>query len=145
MTDTNGKTWVMRLPRGVREQPGWVFIGLMSTVTGISYLTGLASSASITSILNPVFVRAWGGFLLLAGVLVAVSTAISNRPLERLSLRLLSLGIIIYLGWILTVVPLSRSMVVLTLGASLAGLCEVRIAFLKSKMTKIPKRYRDGA
>lgn len=127
----------MRLPRGLREQPAWVFIGTLSAVTGLTYLLGISQSA-VSRILDEGWLRGWGGFLFLAGVLVVISTIMGNRPLERLSLRFLSLGFLVYLGWILTAVPPTRAMFTSVTCLSLVGLAEIRVAVLKVAMRPLP-------
>lgn len=128
----------MRLPRGLREQPAWVFVGTLTIATGLSYLTGLASSSSIVRVMDPMWLKVWGGFELLSGVLVLFSTIKGDRALERLSLRFLSLGFLMYLAWVLTAVPLSRAMVTTVSCISLAGLAEIRIAVLKVVLRPAP-------
>jgi hypothetical protein len=133
-----GKSWVMRLPRGLREQPAWVFIGTISSVTGLSYLLGFAQSTAINRVLDPNFLRVWGGFLLFAGSLVVYATIWANRALERLSLRFLSVGYLVYLGWVLTAAPVNRAMVTTVACVSLIGLAEIRVAVLKAAMKPLP-------
>lgn len=131
-------SWVMRLPRGLREQPGWVFIGTISAVTGLSYLLGFAQSTAINRVLDPNFLKAWGGFLFFTGSLVVYATIMASRALERLALRFLSVGYLVYLGWVLTAAPISRAMVTTVACVSLIGLAEVRAAVLKAAMKPIP-------
>lgn len=128
----------MCLPLGLREQAAWVFIGVLSALAGLSYLLGIAESTSITRVLDPTWLRAWGGFQLIAGVLIAGSTLASNKPLERLSLRFLSLGIFVYIGWILTTVPLSRAAFTVSICLAFVGLAEIRVAVLRAVLTPLP-------
>lgn len=128
----------MRLPRGLREQPAWVFIGTLTAATGLSYLLGVANSATVSKVLEHGWLRAWGGFLLVAGVLVVISTVTTNRPLERMSLRFLSIGYLMYLFWVLTVIPPTRAMVTVVACISLAGLAEIRVAVIKVILKPVP-------
>ncbi len=124
-------SWVMRLPRGLRAQPGWVFIGMLCSITGLSYLSGLAQSTNIARILNENFLRTWGGFLFVSGTLIVGATLAENRPLERLALRFLSLGFFVYTGWILTALPLTRATLTVALCVCLIVLSEIRVAVIK--------------
>lgn len=128
----------MRLPGGLREQPAWIYIGGLCTLAGLSYLLGIAESNSITEILAPVWLRVWGGFLFVSGLLVAGSTWASNKPLERMSLRFLSLGLLVYMGWILAAIPLSRATLTATTVIALVGLSEIRVAVLKTALRPLP-------
>jgi hypothetical protein len=134
----NSRPLVMRLPVGLREQSAWIFIGILCAAAGLSYLTGIAESTSITRVLNPTWLRLWGGFLLIAGSLVTASTWVSNKPLERLSLRLLSLGLLVYMGWVLAAVPLSRATWAATTCLSMVALSEIRVAVLRAVLRPRP-------
>lgn len=136
------KSWVMKLPHGIREQPGWIFIGTMCFLAGLSYLFGVSESA-ITRELDEEWLRGWGGFLSLAGLLVVISTGTSNRPLERLSLRFLSLGVLVYTGWILATVPLQRVTFVAFMGIALIGLSEIRVAVHKAVLKPLSKSVKE--
>ncbi len=138
------RSWVFRLPEGLREQPGWILIGGLCFLAGLSYLLGIAESTAITRVLSPAWLRVWGGFLGLAGVLVITSTLACNKPLERLSLRLLSLGLMVYAGWILTAVPLSRATMTVVLCISFVGLAEIRVAVLKALFKPLPAGLLEG-
>ncbi len=128
----------MRLPGGLREQPGWIFIGTLCVLAGLSYLTGLAESTTLTRVLDPLWVRAWGGYLGVAGALVTYSTWVSNKPLERMSLRFLSLGFFIYMGWLLAILPPSRAALTVAMSLALFVLAEIRVAVLKMAMRPLP-------
>jgi hypothetical protein len=130
--------WVMRLPGGLREQPAWIYIGALCTLAGLSYLLGFAESNTITQVLAPVWLRVWGGFLLVSGALVGGSTWFGNKPLERLSLRFLSLCLLVYMGWILAAVPFNRATLTVTTVVALVGLSEIRVAVLKMVLRSFP-------
>jgi len=134
----HNRDWVMRLPLGLRDQPAWVFIGALVALAGVSYLIGIAESTSITRVLDPTWLRVWGGFQAVSGTLIVVSTVAANKPLERLSLRLLSLGILIYIGWILAAIPLSRAAFTVALCLAFVGLAEIRVAVLKAVLRPLP-------
>jgi hypothetical protein len=138
------RSWVMHLPHGLREQPAWVFIGLLTAVTGLSYLFGLSQSSTVTRILQEGWVRGWGGFLFVSGTLVVISTIMSNKPLERLALRFLSLGFLVYLGWVLAVIPPTKAMVTVVACLSLVGLSEIRVAVLKVVLRPTNIKFHDG-
>lgn len=134
----------MRLPPGLRDQPAFVFIGAMCAMAGLAYLLGVAESTSITRVLDVLWLRVWGGFLCLSGTLIVVSTWISNKPLERLSLRFLSLGILVYMGWILTAVPLSRAAFTVALCLILVALAEIRVGVIKTLLRPLPASVREA-
>lgn len=128
----------MRLPGGLRAQSGWIFIGTMCALAGLSYLVGLAGTSTVSETLGPIWVRAWGGFLFLSGILVAGSTWVGNRPLERMSLRFLSLGLMIYTGWLLAVLPLGRASLTVSTTLALISLSEIRVAVLTMALRPLP-------
>lgn len=138
------KTWVMRLPRGLREQPAWVFIGTLATLTGLSYLLGISSSANVTKVLAESWLQVWGGFLSFAGILVVIATVKANRPLEKLALRLLSLGFLVYLCWVLVAIPPTRATFTAMICLSLIGMAEIRVAILKVALRPTPLIIENG-
>lgn len=131
------KSWVMRLPRGLREQPAWAYVGILCAVGGLSYMLGVSES-TIIQVLDKNWVRAWGGFLFISGMLVVISTVIANRPLEKLSLRFLSLGLWMYMGWVIVAVSFLRATVVIIACTSLIIFSEIRIAVLKILLRPLP-------
>lgn len=133
--------WIMRLPRGLREQPAWVFIGVLVALSGLSFLFGLSQS-SISEAVGPTVLRVWGAFLFLSGSGVVASTLAARPALEKLALRVLSLCMGVYLGWLLTVVEFSRAIMGVVLGAVLIGLAEIRIAVLKS-LFRVSDRWNE--
>lgn len=122
----------MRLPGGLRDQPAQIFIGALFGLAGLSYMIGVAESNSITQVLDPTWLRVWGGFLLLTGALVVWSTWSANRPLERMALRFMSLGLLVYIGWILAAVPFARAVISVALVACLIIYAEIRVAVIKA-------------
>lgn len=126
-----GVSWVMRMPRGLREQPAWIYIGALCALAGASYLSGLAESTTITRIMPGLALRIWGGFLLNSGMLLIYSTWTSRTAMERLSLRLLSVGLLVYLGWIWAAVPFGRAVLPSASILSLVGLARIRAAYLR--------------
>lgn len=121
----------MRLPHGLRDQPAQIFIGALFALAGLSYLLGIAESNSITRVLDPTWLRVWGGFLFLSGVLTVWSTWSVNRPLERMALRFMSLGLLMYIGWILAAVPFARAVITVALVACMIVMSEIRVAVIK--------------
>lgn len=130
----------MRLPGGVRDQPSQIFIGALLALSGLSYLLGLAESTSITRVLDPTWLRVWGGFLFVSGCLTVWSTWMARRPLERMALRFMSLGLLVYLGWILAAVPVARALFTLALIASMIVLSEIRVAVITVLLRPHPVR-----
>jgi hypothetical protein len=128
----------MRLPGGLREQPAWIFIGTLCMLAGLSYLVGIAESSTIMRVLDEVWLRIWGGYLFVSGALVVGSVWTLNRALERMALRFLSLGFLIYMGWILAVVPPSRAMLTVMMIIALVGLSEIRVAMLTMALRPLP-------
>lgn len=128
----------MRLPGGLREQPAWVFIGTLTMLAGLSYMFGLAESVSLSRVLDEWWIRMWGGVLFASGALVVTATWIRSMPLERFSLRALSLSLLVYMGWILTALPLNRAVLLVVLCLALIGLAEIRVAVLRMAMRPLP-------
>lgn len=119
---------VMKLPLGVREQPGWIFIGVLCALVGLSHVLGISQS-TVTQQLDRVWLTAWGAGLFIAGVLIVHSTARQNRPLERLSLRLMAIALVVYMAWILMVVPERAGMTVF-MGLALVVTSQIRVAVI---------------
>lgn len=131
---TRGKArepWSMRLPAGLRDQPAWVFIGLLVALSGLTFLFGVTES-SIVNAVGPLALRVWGLFLFLSGTGVVTATLSARPALEKLALRMLSICIFVYIGWLLTVVDWRRAVMSVVLGGALIGLAEIRIAVLKA-------------
>lgn len=127
----DGRTpWILRLPAGLRHQPAWVWIGLLLGLAGVSYVVGFTES-SITEAVPPATVRVWGFFLAFGGFGVMVATLRADAALEKLALRVMSVCMAVYMGWLLVVVDFRRAVFGLALVVSLIGLAEVRIAVLK--------------
>lgn len=124
------KPWIMRLPGGLREQPAWVFIGLLIGLAGLGYVTGLSDS-SIKQAIGEVGLRVWGTVLMLSGFAVTVATVRARPALEKLALRVMSICMLAYMGWLLTIVDFRRAAMSLVLVLVLVGLAEIRIGFLK--------------
>jgi hypothetical protein len=89
--------WVMRLPRGLRDQPAWVFIGFLVTLGGLGFVTGLTES-SVSQAIGTTGLRVWGAVLLLSGLGVLSATLSAKPALEKLALRVLSLCMFVYVG-----------------------------------------------
>lgn len=128
----------MRLPTGVREQPGWIFIGAFCALAGFTYLLGISES-NIAEVLGSIGLQVWGGFLCLSGLMVVGSTWATNRPLERLSLRFLSLGLAAYTAWVILAVPFTKATLTIVLCGCLIGMSEIRIAVIKSALKPLPQ------
>jgi hypothetical protein len=131
--------WIMRLPQGLREQPAWVFIGLLIGSIGVTYVTGVADS-SITRAVGEAGLRVWGSFLVFSGFGVVYATVRAKPALEKLTLRILSLCMFVYQGWLLTVVDWRRALMSCVLVLILISLAEVRVAVLKTLLRVVDKR-----
>lgn len=124
------KSWVMKLPIGLREQTGWIFIGFMVAASGLSFLTGFTNSA-ISKAIGSTGLQVWGGWLFVTGLLVMWATWKHNAAHEKMALRLLALCLLSYTCWLLTVVSFKDATMTLVLASILIGLAEIRVGFLK--------------
>lgn len=131
------KSWVMRLPRGIREQTGWLFIGAMTAISGLTYLLDFSTSI-IAQFVDKIWLQAWGGFLFVTGILLVIATSMANRPLEKLALRFLSLGILIYMGWVVAVAPIDRAAITMFLCVAFMIVAEVRVAVIRILLKPLP-------
>lgn len=141
------KPWIMRVPPGVREQPAWIFIGLLIAVAGLGYVLGTTTSI-ITEAIGSRGIRIWGGTLMVSGVLVVLATATARVALEKFALRILATNMFAYAGWVLIVVPLNRVGTTVVLCGALVALAEFRVRHLTAliKRTEILRhelRQRD--
>ncbi len=129
---------ITRVPLGVREQPAWIFIGVMFMVVGVGYATGGAQSM-LTEAIGTVGLRLWGGSLVATGLLLVMATAKAKPSLEKLALRILSTNLFAYAAWLLTVVPFQRAGTTIILSGSLIVLAEFRVMHLRQliKRTEI--------
>lgn len=130
MPNRRHKPWIMRLPRGLREQPAWIFIGAMIGLAGVSYLTGLTES-SVSRAVGPVGLQIWGAILAVSGFGLVFAVIHADPILERLTLRGLSVCIIVYLAWLFTIVEWDRLVMSAVLVLILVFIAEIRIAVLK--------------
>lgn len=135
------KSWVMRLPRGLAEQSGWIFIGALIFLVGLGYLTGLTTSA-VQEAIGTGGLRVWGGFLAFCGAFVVWATLKQNAAHEKLALRLLSMCLIAYGAWLPLVVPWRNASMAIILSLILVVLAEIRVGFLKLNLS--PPRTFDG-
>lgn len=124
-----------RAPRGLREQPAWVFIGALIFLVGFSYLTGFTDSV-ITIAIGETGLKIWGGLLALSGLSVTTAT-ISGRPaFEKFSLRVMTCTLLMYAGYLLTVVSVRDAAMTTVLTVLLCGLSELRVWHLKMLMVR---------
>lgn len=136
---------LMRLPRGLREQPAWVFIGIMVALVGVSYMTGFTES-SISHAIGHRGLQVWGTFLALSGFGVVYATVAGSPVLEKLALRILSLCMLVYTGWLLTAVDFKRAAMTLVLALILVTLAEIRVAVLRALFrSAVPRGWTDGS
>lgn len=133
--------WIMRLPRGLRDQPAWVFIGFLVTLGGLGFVTGLTES-SVSQAIGTTGLRVWGAVLLLSGLGVLSATLSAKPALEKLALRVLSLCMFVYVGYLFVVVDWKRVAMSAILCAVLIGLAEIRIGTLKA-LYRIAENWQD--
>lgn len=119
----------MRLPRGVREQPGWIFIGLMVMLTGLSYSFGISTSR-IADLIGTKGLQSWGAFLTVTGMLVTYATWSAKPSLEKMSLRWMTFSLLAYVSWLCTLVNVSQAAMTFMLSAILIVLSEIRVAYI---------------
>lgn len=131
--------WIMRLPPGLREQPAWVFIGFLIGIVGLTYVTGVSDS-SVARAVGDAGLRVWGCFLAFSGFGVVYATIAAKPALEKLTLRVLSLCMFVYQGWLLAVVDWRRAAMSCVLVLILISLAEVRVAVLKTLLRVVDKR-----
>lgn len=131
---------ILRLPLGLREQPAWVFIGVLIFLTGLSYLSGFTESM-ISHAIGDVGLRVWGGILSLAGFLLVWATVAARPALEKLSLRIMSCSLAAYAGYLLTVTSFKRAAMSVVLTLLLIGIAEIRAWSL----TALIRRSEDMA
>jgi hypothetical protein len=131
----------MRLPRGLRDQPAWVFIGFLVTLGGLGFVTGLTES-SVSQAIGTTGLRVWGAVLLLSGLGVLSATLSAKPALEKLALRVLSLCMFVYVGYLFVVVDWKRVAMSAILCAVLIGLAEIRIGTLKA-LYRIAANWQD--
>lgn len=131
-------SWVLRLPRGLREQPAWVFIGLMVALVGLGYATGLTTS-SIQRVVGGEGLKGWGAFLVVTGVLLVFATIKGKPALEKLALRWLVISLLAYCSWLVYTVNIKQASMTIALTVILVVLAEIRIGFIKIGFTLADK------
>lgn len=133
------KPWVMWLPEGLRDQQGWVFIGFMCTLSGVSHLIGFSEPTTITRVLDPLWLKIWGGVLTASGILIMTSVVRMNRPLEAFALRVLSVSCLVYMGWIVASVGVAKALFLVFLCLVLVVLAEIRVRVIKLLLKPLPQ------
>lgn len=126
---------IMRLPRGLREQPAWVFIGVLLTFSGLTYALGLAESAIVKAI-GECGLRVWGVALMLSGVLLVTAVVKARPSLEKLALRTMTCTLMVYAGYLLLVAPFERVIMSVVLVIILCGLAEFRVMHLRALIVR---------
>lgn len=137
------RTLMSYVPMGVQLNGGWMFVGVISALTGMGFATGIAESNSVTSVLNPVGLQVWGGVLMLAGILLCVGVAMGRLALEKLSLHFLSVCLVMYGGWILQAVPLGKTGITTALIVVLVVLAQIRCYVVRRLINMQPSKYYD--
>lgn len=118
------------MPPGVTNNPSWIFIGVLFTLSGVGILAGVTSENAISEALAPLVRQLWGAFLLIGGVLMVATTIHPDLLLERLTLRVMSITFVTYAGWALAVAGL-RAIMTLLMCLVLWAVFEVRIAVIR--------------
>lgn len=134
------RPWVMRLPVGLRDQPAWVFIGLLIGLVGLSYVSGLTES-NISRAVGITGLRVWGAFLMFSGFGVVWATITGSPALEKFTLRILSLCMFVYSGWLMAVVDWRRAAMTVLLASILIVLAEIRVSVL-SALLRVAERKK---
>jgi hypothetical protein len=135
------KPMVDRVPIGIQLGGGWLFVGILTSLTGLGFLTGITESTSITRVLNHEWLQVWGGVLLVAGILLCVAISLSKAALEKLALNLMCVALLVYGGWISSAVPIDKTGITLILIIGFVTLAQVRVAVIR-KLLK-PKDIRE--
>lgn len=128
--------WIMRLPRGVRERPSWVFIGSILALVGLTYALGISQSRVAESI-GGIGLKAWGSILCASGVGIIVATFKNAVAFEKLAQRFAQLSILAYVAYVSISVDITQAAMTLALGAILLATCEIRIAFLNLQLNPV--------
>jgi hypothetical protein len=137
------KDYLLYLPLGFREQSFQVYMGVMISLVGVSYITGFGTSTVEQAIGNG-GLRFWGISLIVSGTLLAIATVKEKIELEKFSLRLLSINILMYAGWIIVVAPFDKAFLTIVLSTALVLSCEVRIIKINTLfLTKKPPKAGD--
>ncbi len=135
-------SFLLRLPAGLREQPGWVFIGLMIALVGLGYATGFTESAIVRAV-GETGMRVWGWSLLISGGLVVVGTIRAGVALEKLALRVLTCNMIVYGGWLLSITSARKAAMTLGLALLLAVTAELRVLQLRALIKRADSWVSD--
>jgi hypothetical protein len=137
------KAWILKLPQGVREQSGWIFIGILVALSGIGYMVGIAKSA-VTEAIGPAGLQGWGAFLAVTGCLVTYATWRAKPSLEKLSLRWLAFSLLAYGSWLIVAIPIALAVMPVTLITILVGLAEIRVGYIKLMLSLVTHYGGDG-
>lgn len=115
-------------PGGLHPYVIWLPLAL--AFIGLPLVIGGAQPGSIAALLNPILVKFWGGFFLVGGPLTVVGLYWRNRAtgmiIEQVGSVAVAAGALLYAGALLTVIPLSSSIVVVGVFGSLGGACIAR-------------------
>lgn len=126
------------IPRVFFERPLGSWSILMLGITGLSIVTGISSPNRITEQLEPSWLwRAFGGISLVTAIILMFGMIKHHIPTEKLGLRLLSLSITTYVGWVVVVAGLD-AIVTAMIGLSLVFFAEIRIAVIRRVINWLP-------
>ncbi len=134
------RSWVSRLPLGIQEQAGWLFIGILFFLSGLTYALGISESTVVTKAIGPTPLHFWGVGLAFGGGLLSYAIIRSRIVMERLALRFSSISILVFLGFVIVSVPVINAVFSVALGSSLVLLMEIRAAVIKDLLRVAPKR-----
>ncbi len=136
--------WVLRLPMGLQLQPGTTLIGITCAIVGLSYALDLSEGGRLATELPGAHwtLNIWGIYLLFTGLMVAITTIRQCGALERLALRLLSIGLCVWVLWLVIGVGLFPAIMTISLSLAFVGFAEIRAA--RIKVLLIPKDQLGG-
>lgn len=142
MTKHRKPPLIQRLPRGVREQPAWIFIGVLFIVVGFGYIFQWTHS-SVAEVVGTSGLRVWGVFLAATGFFLITALIKGSPALEKLSLRVLTCNLLVYCGWLVVSVPFNRAVSTVVLAIALCSLTEFRVLYLKALMKQAEAMNAD--
>lgn len=115
-------------PGGLHPYVIWLPFAL--AIIGLPLVFGGARPGSIAALLNPILVRFWGGFFLFGGPMTVVGLYWRNRVtgmiIEQIGSVAVAIGALLYAGALLSVIPITSSIVVVAVFGSLGGACIAR-------------------
>lgn len=121
--------WILYLPNWVRRNPLGMFLALLCVITGLLYVFNLATNNVITNELNRTWLQCWGAYLAIGGLVKIYGNVACNYPAEKLGCRLISVALIVYAAWLITLVGF-RATTSVALSLILIFSLEARVAVI---------------